>query len=132
MNVTDPISDMLIRIKNAGKAEYKIVRIPGSKEKLAIAKILEKEGFIEGFNFVEDAKQGEIEIRLKYDDYGDCVIRGMKRISKPGLRKYVKKDKIPKVLSGYGIAILSTSKGVVTDTDARKLGVGGELLAFIW
>lgn len=132
MNVTDPISDMLIRIKNAGKEGHKIVRIPGSKEKLAIAKILKDAGFIKEFNFVEDTKQGEIEIKLKYDDYSDCVIRGMKRISKPGLRKYVKRDKIPTVLSGYGIAILSTSRGVITAQEAKKLGVGGEILCYIW
>ena len=132
MNVTDPISDMLIRIKNAGKASNKVVRVPGSKQKLSIAKILKDAGYIEEFNFFEDSKQGEIEIKMKYDGYGDCVIRGMKRISKPGLRKYVNKDKIPTVLNGYGIVIISTSKGVVTDGDAKKLGVGGEVLCYIW
>lgn len=132
MNVTDPVSDMLIRIKNAGKASNKVVRIPGSKQKISLAKILKEDGYIEEFNFVEDSKQGEIEIKMKYDDDGDCIIRGMKRISKPGLRKYVNKDKIPTVLSGYGIAILSTPKGIVTDRDAKKLGVGGEVLCYIW
>ncbi len=132
MNVTDPVSDLLIRIKNGGNAGHKIVRIPGSKLKLSVSKILKDTGFIEDFNFVEDSKQGEIEIRLKYDSYGDCVIRGIKRISKPGLRKYVKKEKIPIVLSGYGIAIVSTSKGIVTDSDAKKLGVGGEVLCYVW
>ncbi len=132
MNVNDPTSDMLIRIKNAGKSGHKIVRIPGSKFKLAIAKILKDDGFINDFNFVEDSKQGEIEIKLKYDECGDFIIRGMKRISKPGLRKYVNKDKIPIVLSGYGIAVVSTSKGIVTGREARKLGVGGEVVCFVW
>jgi len=132
MNVTDPISDMLTRIRNAGKAEAITVRIPGSKLKLAIAKILKEEGFIEEFAFTEDTKQGEIEIKLKYDEYKDPLIQGLKRISKPGLRKYVGKRKIPIVLRKYGIAILSTSTGVLSDREARKLGVGGEILCYIW
>jgi len=132
MNVTDPISDMLVRIKNAGKAGHKIVRIPGSKVKLSIAKILKEAGFVDEFNFIENTKQGEIEIRLKFDEYGDCLIRGVKRVSRPGLRKYVKKTEVPTVLSGYGTAIISTSNGILTGRDAKKKGVGGEILCFVW
>ncbi len=132
MNITDPISDMLTRIRNAGKAKHKRVRIPGSKLKLSIAKILKTEGFIEEFAFVEDSKQGEVEIELKYDEYSDPVIRGLKRISKPGLRHYVNKDAIPRVLNGYGIAIVSTSRGIITGKQAKKQGVGGEVLCFVW
>ena len=132
MNITDPIADMLIRIRNAGIAGHKIVRIPGSTIRCSIAKILKDAGYIEDFNFTEDEKQGEIEIGLKYDEYGDCIIRGMKRISKPGLREYVKRDKIPKVLNGLGTAILSTSRGVITGIEAKNRGVGGEVLCYIW
>jgi small subunit ribosomal protein S8 len=132
MNVNDPIADMLVRIRNAGQANHRKVRVPGSKVKLSIAKILKEEGFIREFHFVEDTKQGEIEIELKYDEYGDPMIRGMRRVSKPGLRTYVKKATVPRVLSGYGIAIVSTSKGVMTDRAAKKQGVGGEVLCFIW
>lgn len=132
MNVTDPISDMLTRIRNAGNAYRRVVRVPGSQLKLSIAKILKKEGYIEDFVFVEDTKQGEIEINLRYDDLGDSIIRGLKRISKPGLRKYVKRDKVPYVLNGYGIAILTTSKGLITDREARKQGIGGEVLCYVW
>jgi small subunit ribosomal protein S8 len=132
MNVNDPIADMLVRIRNAGQAHQKVVRIPGSKVKLSIAKILKEEGFIEEFHFVEDTKQGEIEVKLRYDEFGDPMIRGTRRVSKPGLRSYVKHDDIPRVLRGYGIAIVSTSKGIVTDSNARKLGVGGEVMCFVW
>ncbi len=132
MNITDPISDMLTRIRNAGKAGLKVVRIPGSKMKIAIAEILKKEGFIEEFTFTEDNKQGEVEIILKYDEYRDPVISGLKRISKPGLRKYVNKGEVPTVLRKYGIAILSTSVGVISDRQAKKLGVGGEVLCYVW
>ena len=132
MNVTDPISDMLTRIRNAGRSAHRTVTIPASKIKLSIAEILKKNGFIEDFNFVEDTRQGEIEIKLKYDEFNECIIRGLKRISKPGLRKYVNKDKIPVVLRGYGIAILSTSQGIMTDREARKRGIGGEVLCYVW
>lgn len=132
MNVTDPVSDMLTRIRNAGGANHGVVRIPASNIKKDIAEILKKSGYIEDFSFVEDNKQGELEIKLKYDEYGDPVIRGLKRISKPGLREYVKKDSIPRVRHGYGTVILSTSKGVITGIEARKLGVGGEVLCYIW
>jgi small subunit ribosomal protein S8 len=132
MNITDPISDMLTRIRNAGGAHHKMVRIPASNIKKDIAEILKKSGYIKDFSFVEDNKQGELEIKLKYDEYGDPVIRGLKRISKPGLREYVKKDSIPMVRYGYGTVILSTSKGVITGAEARKLGVGGEVLCHVW
>lgn len=132
MNVTDPISDMLTRIRNASSAHHKVTRIPGSNLKLALARILKETGYIEEFSFVEDSRQGEIEVILKYDDYGNSIIRGIKRVSKPGLRQYVNRDKIPKVLSGYGIAIISTSQGVITDKDAKKRGIGGEVLCYIW
>ena len=132
MSLSDPIADMLVRIRNAGNANHRMVRIPGSKVKLSIAKILKEEGFIEEFHFVEDTKQGEIEVKLKYDEYGDPMIRGMKRVSKPGLRSYVKKSDVPRVLSGYGIAVISTSKGIMTERDAKKLGIGGEVMCFIW
>ena len=132
MNVNDPIADMLVRIRNAGHAHHKVVRIPGSKVKLSIAKILKQEGFIEEFHFVEDTKQGEIEIKLRYDEFGDPMIRGMKRVSKPGLRNYVNRADVPRVLRGYGIAIVSTSKGIVSDGDARKMGIGGEVMCYIW
>jgi small subunit ribosomal protein S8 len=132
MNVTDPVSDMLTRIRNAGNAHHSVVRIPGSKMKLSIAKILKGEGYIEDFKFVEDTKQGEIEITLRYDEFGDPIIRGIKRISKPGLRMYVNKDKVPFVLNGYGIAILTTSNGLITDRAARKKGIGGEVVCYVW
>lgn len=132
MNVNDPIADMLVRIRNAGQAHHKMVRIPGSKVKLSIARILKEEGFIEEFHFVEDTKQGEIEIKLRYDEFGDPMIRGMRRVSKPGLRDYVKHGDVPRVLRGYGIAIVSTSKGIVTDSKARKMGIGGEVMCFVW
>ncbi len=132
MNVNDPIADMLVRIRNAGNAHHKVVRIPGSKVKLSIAKILKEEGFIEEYHFVEDTKQGEIEVKLRYDEFGDPMIRGMQRISKPGLRTYVKRGDVPRVLRGYGIAIVSTSQGIVADRDARKMGIGGEVMCYIW
>jgi small subunit ribosomal protein S8 len=132
MNVNDPIADMLVRIRNAGQAHQKVVRIPGSGVKRSIANILKEEGFIEEFHFVEDTKQGEIEIKLRYDEFGDPMIRGMKRVSKPGLRSYVKRGDVPRVLRGYGIAIVSTSKGIVSDREARKLGIGGEVMCFVW
>lgn len=132
MNVNDPIADMLVRIRNAGTAHHKVVRIPGSKVKLSIAKILKEEGFIEEYHFVEDTRQGEIEVKLRYDEFGDPMIRGMKRVSKPGLRTYVKRGEVPRVLRGYGIAILSTSRGIVADREAKKLGIGGEVMCFVW
>ncbi len=132
MLVTDPIADMLTRIRNAINVKHETVSIPASNEKRAIAKILLDEGYIRGSEEVEDAGKKNIVITLKYDETGDSIIQGLKRISKPGLRIYAQKDKLPKVLSGLGIAIVSTNKGIVTDKEARKLGVGGEVLAYVW
>ena len=132
MAVTDVISDMLTRIRNAIGAKHATVDVPTSKVKLAIAKILLKEGYISSFEEVKDAGKRNIQIVLKYDEFGDSVIQGLKRISKPGLRIYAQKDKLPKVISGLGIAIISTNKGIVTDKTARELNVGGEVLAYVW
>ncbi len=132
MPVTDPIADMLTRIRNALVAKKDVVEVPASKMKAAIAQILLSEGFIKGCELKEDDVQGTLIIKLKYGPHGERVIGGLKRISKPGLRVYARKDQIPKVLGGLGIAILSTSKGVVTDAWARKNSVGGEVLAYIW
>lgn len=132
MLVTDPIADMLTRIRNAVQVKHETVSIPASNEKRAIAKILLDEGYIVEYNEVEENGHKNITITLKYDESGDSVIQGLKRISKPGLRIYAQKDKLPKVISGLGIAIISTNKGIVTDKQARKLGVGGEVLAYVW
>ncbi|MBR2901688.1 MAG: 30S ribosomal protein S8 [Clostridia bacterium] len=131
MQITDAIADMLTRIRNAGVAKHETVEVPASNEKKAIAKILLDEGYISGYDVIEDNKQGMIKITLKYVSK-KSVISGLKRISKPGLRVYAGKDELPKVLGGLGIAIISTSKGVMTDKEARKAGVGGEVLAYIW
>ena len=130
--LTDPIADMLTRIRNAIMVKHEQVSIPASNEKRAIAKILLDEGYIVEYNEVEENGHKNITITLKYDESGDSVIQGLKRISKPGLRIYAQKDKLPKVISGLGIAIISTNKGIVTDKQARKLGVGGEVLAYVW
>ena len=132
MNITDPIADMLTRIRNANNAKFKTVDVPASKMKKAIANVLLEEGYIKAFEEIEDGVQGIIRITLKYDEKGSKVIAGLKRISKPGLRIYAGKDEIPKVLNGLGIALVSTSKGVMTDKKARELGVGGEVLAYVW
>ena len=132
MITTDPIADMLTRIRNAVSSKHKTVDIPASNMKLAIAKILLDEGYIKSFEEIKDNTQGIIRITLKYDEKGTRVIDGLKRISKPGLRVYASKDELPKVLNGLGIAIISTSKGLKTDKEARELGVGGEVLAYIW
>ncbi len=132
MLVTDPIADMLTRIRNATMVKHESVSIPASNEKRAIAKILLDEGYIVSYDEVEENKHRNIIITLKYDEMGDSVIQGLKRISKPGLRIYAQKDKLPKVISGLGIAIISTNKGIITDKEARKLGVGGEVLAYVW
>ena len=131
MQITDPIADMLTRIRNANNAKHESVNVPASKLKLAIAKILFEEGYIKAYQFVEDGNQGVIKITLKYLGK-EKVITGLRRVSKPGLRMYVGADELPKVLRGLGIAIVSTSKGVMTDKEARKLHVGGEVLAFVW
>lgn len=132
MLVTDPIADMLTRLRNALQAKHESVSIPASNEKRAIAKILLDEGYIVSFDEQSDGKHKNLVIVLKYDEIGDSVIQGLKRISKPGLRIYAQKDKLPKVISGLGIAIISTNKGIVTDKVARQLGVGGEVLAYVW
>jgi len=132
MQVTDAIADMLTRIRNAASAKHESVDIPASNMKRAIAKILLEEGYIKEIQEFDDGKQGIIRIVLKYTGKKQSVITGLKRISKPGLRVYVSKDQVPKVLNGIGIAILSTSKGIITDRQARALGVGGEVLAYVW
>ena len=132
MVITDPIADMLTRIRNALVARHDAVTIPASNMKKAIAKILLDEGYIKSFDFIDDGLQGQIKIVLKYAQGKESVIKGLKRISKPGLRVYAKNDEIPKVLGGLGIAIISTSKGVMSDKAARLAGVGGEVLAYIW
>ena len=133
MVTTDPIADMLTRIRNANSAKHKTVDIPASNMKLAIAKILFEEGYIKSFEEIkEENNQGIIRITLKYSEKGKRVIDGLRRISKPGLRVYASKDELPKVLNGLGIALTSTSKGIMTDKNAREAGLGGEVLAYVW
>ena len=132
MNTTDPIADMLTRIRNANSAKFKTVDIPASKMKKSIAEILFNEGYIKAYEEIENENQGIIRVSLKYTEKGKKVISGLKRISKPGLRVYAKSDEIPKVLNGLGIAIISTSKGIMTDKEARRQNLGGEVLAYIW
>ena len=132
MNTTDPIADMLTRIRNANSAKHKTVDVPASKMKTAIAEILFREGYIKSFEVISNENQGIIRITLKYDEKGTRVIDGIKRISKPGLRVYAGKEELPKVLNGLGIAIISTSKGLKTDKEAREAGIGGEVLAYVW
>ena len=132
MITTDPITDMLTRIRNANSSKHKTVDVPSSNMKLAIAEILFKEGYIKSFEEIkEENNQGVIRITLKYTEKGNKVIDGLKRISKPGLRVYASKDELPKVLNGLGIALISTSKGIMTDKEARNLGLGGEVLAYV-
>ncbi len=130
--VTDTIADMLTRIRNANQMRYNEVSVPASNLKLELARILKEEGFIKDYKVLKDDVQGTIVLTLKYGQNKERVITGLKRISKPGLRVYAKNDEIPKVLNGLGIAIISTSKGIMTDKEARKLNVGGEVLAYIW
>ena len=133
MTMSDPIADMLTRIRNANAAKHDTVDVPASKMKLAIAKILLDEGYIAKYDIIEDGTFKTIHITLKYGaDKNDKIISGIKRISKPGLRVYANKEELPQVLGGLGIAIISTNQGVVTDKEARKLNVGGEVLAFVW
>ena len=133
MTMSDPIADMLTRIRNANTAKHDTVDIPSSKMKLAIAEILFNEGYIKKYEVVEDGNFKTIRVSLKYgQDKNEKIITGLKRISKPGLRIYAGKDELPKVLGGLGIAIISTNQGVVTDKEARRLQVGGEVLAFVW
>ena len=132
MNTTDPIADMLTRIRNANSAKFKTDDIPASKMKKSIAEILFNEGYIKSYEEIKNDNQGIIRVSLKYTEKGKKVISGLKRISKPGLRIYAAKDELPKVLNGLGIALISTSKGVMTDKQAREAGIGGEVLAYIW
>ena len=132
MHITDPIADMLTRIRNANSAKHETVDIPASNMKKAIAQILLDEGYIASYKVIEDEKQGVIRVTLKYGENKAQVITGLRRVSKPGLRIYSNAEDMPKVMKGLGIAIVSTSKGIMTDREARKQNVGGEVLAFVW
>ena len=132
MVMTDPIADFLTRIRNANMVKHDVLEVPASKIKREIAEILKKEGFIRDVEYIEDDKQGVIRVFLKYGRTGERVITNLKRISKPGLRAYVKADEVPKVLNGLGIAIISTSEGVITDKEARAKNVGGDVVAYVW
>ncbi|MBQ3053991.1 MAG: 30S ribosomal protein S8 [Clostridia bacterium] len=132
MHITDPIADMLTRIRNASSAKHETVDVPASKMKKEIAEILLNEGYIKNYQMIDDATQGVIRITLKYGANKTKVISGIERVSKPGLRIYASKEELPKVLRGMGIAIISTSKGIMTDKEARRQNVGGEVLAFVW
>ncbi len=132
MVVTDPIADFLTRIRNANMVYMEKVEIPASKIKVELANILKEEGFIKDVEYIEDGKQGIIRLYLKYSNNKERVITGLKRISKPGLRVYARKDEVPKVLGGLGITVVSTSYGLMTDKKARKQGLGGEILCYVW
>ena len=132
MQITDPVADMLTRIRNAGSARHETVDIPNSKMKKAIAEILLEEGYIKSFQLIDDGTQGVIRVTLKYLPGKEKAIQGLRRVSKPGLRVYAGADELPQVLRGLGIAIISTSKGIMTDKAARANNVGGEVLAFVW
>ena len=132
MTMTDPIADMLTRIRNANTVGHETVEIPASKMKKAIAEILKEESYIADFDVIDDNKQGIIKVTMKYGANKEKVITGIKKISKPGLKVYAKANDVPRVLGGLGIAIISTSKGVVSDKEARKLGVGGEVICYVW
>jgi len=132
MVMTDPIADFLTRVRNANSARHESLEVPASKSKKDIANILKREGFVKNVEFVEDDKQGVIRVFLKYGQNNERVITGLKRISKPGLRVYAKAGDVPKVLNGLGIAIVSTSEGVVTDKEARAKNIGGEIIAYVW
>ena len=132
MAITDTIADLFTRIRNANHARHKEVDVPSSNLKIEVVKLLKEEGYIKDYEFTKDNKQGIIRIQLKYDSSKKGVISGIKRVSRPGLRKYVKKDKVAKVLNGLGLSILSTSKGILTDKKAREMGVGGELLCIVY
>jgi len=132
MVMTDPIADMLTRIRNANQMKHLTVLVPASKIKLEILNVIKNEGYIEDVEFIEDGKQGEIKVTLKYTEKKERVIKGIKRISKPGLRVYAKSTEMPKVLNGLGVAVVSTSNGVMTDREARQQHLGGEVIAYIW
>ena len=132
MTMTDPIADMLTRIRNANTVGHETVEIPASKMKKSIAEILKAEGFIADYEVIDDDKQGIIKVTMKYGANKEKVITGIKKISKPGMKVYAKANEVPKVLGGLGLAILSTSKGIVSDKEARKFGVGGEVICYVW
>ena len=132
MTMTDPIADMLTRIRNANVVKHETVDVPASNMKIELSRILLEEGFIRGYDVIEDGKQGIIRIQLKYGQTGERVISGLKRISKPGMRVYADKHEVPRVLNGLGISIISTSKGILTDKQARKENVGGEVICYVW
>ena len=132
MTMTDPIADMLTRIRNANVVKHETVDVPASYMKKELSRILLEEGFIRGYDVIEDGKQGIIRIQLKYGQTGERVISGLKRISKPGMRVYADKHDVPRVLNGLGISIISTSKGILTDKQARKENVGGEVICYVW
>jgi len=132
MTMTDPIADMLTRVRNASSVHHDTVDVPASNIKRELARILLEEGYIKGYDVIEDGKQGLIRIQLKYGKAGEKVITGIKKISKPGMRVYADKTNVPKVLNGIGISVISTSKGIVTDKQARELGVGGEVICYVW
>ena len=132
MTMTDPIADMLTRIRNANVVKHETVDVPASNMKKELSRILLEEGFIRGYDVIEDGKQGIIRIQLKYGQTGERVISGLKRISKPGMRVYADKHDVPRVLTGLGISIISTSKGILTDKQARKENVGGEVICYVW
>ena len=132
MTMTDPIADMLTRIRNANVVKHETVDVPASNMKKELARILLEEGFIRGYDVIEDGKQGIIRIQLKYGQTGERVISGLKRISKPGMRVYADKHEVPRVLNGLGISIIYTSKGILTDKQARKENVGGEVICYVW
>ena len=130
--MTDPIADMLTRIRNANVVKHETVDVPASNMKKELSRILLEEGFVRGYDVIEDGKQGIIRIQLKYGQSGERVISGLKRISKPGMRVYADKHEVPRVLNGLGISIISTSKGILTDKQARKENVGGEVICYVW
>ena len=132
MVMTDPIADFLTRVRNASHARHEQVDIPASRVKEAIARILREEGFIQGYERIDEGPQGILRVHLKYGPDRKRVLMGLRRISRPGLRVYARKDQLPRVLGGLGIAVVSTSKGIVTDAEARRLGLGGEVLCYIW
>ena len=132
MTMTDPIADMLTRIRNANVVKHETVDVPASNMKKELARILLEEGFVRGYDVIEDGKQGIIRIQLKYGQVGERVITGLKRISKPGMRVYAANHEVPKVLNGLGISVISTSKGILTDRQARKENVGGEVICYVW
>jgi small subunit ribosomal protein S8 len=130
--MTDPVADMLTRIRNANTAGHQTVDVPASKMKKSIAAILKEEGYIEDYEFTEDGKQGIIKIKMKYAPGKVKVISGIRKISKPGLRVHVKAENVPRVLGGLGVAIISTSRGIISDKDARRIGIGGEVICYVW